>query len=141
VPLGSRREPRFLGEDPNERRKKGFTRHEKKLAKDLGGVTTVGSGNKGMKGDVHGGDRDAGQRIMAEAKSTQARQIALKLDWLEKLVNEAFDARMEPALFLRFDSLGSSNYQDWAVIPKNRYLELLEQEASQRRASGSSHEP
>lgn len=131
-----KREPKFLnGDNRPQQRKQGFIRHEKALARDLGGALTPASGALGMKGDVHGGAIEVGQRVMAEAKSTQARQITLKLDWLEKLLNESFEARMEPVLFLRLDSMSSANYQDWAVVPKDRYVELLELEAAVRRGA------
>jgi Holliday junction resolvase len=124
--------PRFLTGDANETRRRNFKKHETGLAGLLGGRTTVGSGNKGQKGDVHGGNADAGQRIMAEAKSTDARQLTLKLDWLEKVTNEAREAGMEPALFLRFDASRFAGAKDWAVVPAERFRELLELEAQVR---------
>jgi Holliday junction resolvase len=119
----------FLTGTDNEARQSQFKRHEKKVAADLGGRKTVGSGGKRMKGDAHGGNANAGQRIMAEAKSTQHRSMSLKLDWLEKLVEEALQAGMDPVLYLRFDAMKYNGVMDWAVLPAERYRELLETEA------------
>jgi hypothetical protein len=122
------RAQKFLSGTENENRQRAFRKHERDAAKELGGVETVGSGAKGMKGDAWGGDRDAGQRIMAECKSTKNRSISLSLDWLEKLALEAFQRGMEGVLMLRFDSARTAG-KDYAVVPKDRYLELLAREA------------
>jgi Holliday junction resolvase len=140
---GRRREPRFLTGEPDEERerrksRRGWEGHEQRTALALGGRRTIGSGNKRQKGDVHGGDADAGQRIMGEAKSTKHRQMTLRLEWLEKLVKEAFEAGMEPVLPLCFESL-SVGASDWALLPMERLKELLELEADvfAGRATGS----
>lgn len=119
----------FLTGDDNEGRKKQAERHEKQVARDLGGTLTHGSGSKGMKGDAHGGNPNAGQRIMAEAKSTKAKSMSLKMAWLEKLVQEATEANMEPVLYLRFEAMKFQGATDWAVVPAARYRELLSKEA------------
>lgn len=124
--------PKYLQGDQQTKQTKEFKRHERDVAKGLGGVSTVGSGAKGMKGDAWGGNRDAGQRIMAEAKATDKRSYSLKLDVLQKVVKEAFEANMEPVLYIRFEAGKSVNHQDWVVIPKHRYEELLETEAAYR---------
>jgi Holliday junction resolvase len=129
--------PSFLRGDDNDIRKEQFKRHEKKVIADLNGTGTIGSGNKGMKGDAHGGNADAGQRVMAEAKSTKAKQITLQLGWLEKLVREALSVAMEPVLLIRFDATKLIGARDWAVVPAERYKELLEAEAELRLAKGS----
>lgn len=119
----------FLTGDANEIRKEQSKRQEKKLARDLGGTTTIGSGNKGMKGDAYGGDPDAGQRVMVEAKSTKNKSMSLKLAWLDKLVREAMAAGMEPAVHLRFEAAQFQGFTDWMAIPHSRYLELLDIES------------
>lgn len=112
----------FLTGSANENRQTQFKRHEKQIADDLGGRTTIGSGNKGMKGDVQT------KKVMAEAKSTDKKQISLKMEWLEKLVREALEAGMEPVLYIRFLAMQYAGRRDWAVIPAERYKELLETE-------------
>lgn len=120
----------FLRSDENDTRKTSFERHERKVASDLGGGLTIGSGNKGMKGDAHGGDANAGQRVMAEAKCTKGKSMSIKLSWLDKLVKEALHAGMQPALYLRFEAAQFQGATDWAMIPAERYKELLEVEAA-----------
>lgn len=118
----------FLTGTDNEGRRRRFERQESDLAAMLGGRTTIGSGNKGMKGDAHVSN-EHGQRVMAEAKSTEGLSISLKLAWLEKLVREALQAGMRPMLTLRFTAAKIQAAQDWAMVPLDRYEELLETEA------------
>ena len=124
--------PKFLTGDPNNNRKRISKRQERRTAKKLGGKETIGSGNKGQKGDVWAGDLEAGQQIMVECKATEGKQITLKLAWLTKLVKEAFQAGREPALVLTFNAM-DFGAKDWAVIPLDRYQELLELEAAQKK--------
>lgn len=120
----------FLRSSDNDIRKRQSERQEKKIATDLRGTGTIGSGNKGMKGDAHGGDPDAGQRIMAEAKSTNGKSMSIKLAWLDKLVREALQAGMQPVLYLRFEAAQFQGMTDWACVPASRLKELLDLEAS-----------
>lgn len=124
---------KYLTGETNERRTTSFKRHERGVRKALGGVETVGSGNKGMKGDVWAGDRDAGQRLMVECKATEKRSISVKLDWLEKLVQEAHEAGREPVLAIRFEAMKFAGAKDWAAVPMHRLQELLELEARVRK--------
>lgn len=125
-----KKEPKFLTGDENARRQRISRKQEREMAKELSGVVTIGSGNKAMKGDVYGGNADAGQRIMAECKATEKRSISVKLDWLEKLVKEARESGREPVLLLRFDAAKQFGAHDWALLPKDRYIELLQVEAA-----------
>lgn len=113
---------KFLTGTANEKTGAQAKRQEKSAAKTLGGRTTVGSGNKGMKGDVWAGN------LMVECKSTDKRSISLKLDWLEKLVREAFQKGREAVLLLRWDANTTLPPGDWAVIPFARLAALYEAE-------------
>lgn len=75
-----------------------------------------------MKGDVWS------LADMVECKSTIGRTISLKLDWLEKLVKEAFEAHKQPVVSLRFESAKFAGKKDWVVIPADRYHELVQEE-------------
>lgn len=112
----------FMDGDENNRRRKQFKSHEKKVATALGGIGTIGSGNKGMKGDVWAGDRDAGQRLMVECKMTEKDAVQLKLAWIRKLVREAREASHEPVLALRLHFEGAA--RDYGMVPLNRALVL-----------------
>ena len=123
--------PNFLNGNPNAKREKMSKRHERQVAKKMGGVETVGSGNKGMKGDVWAGEE--GQRLMVENKATEKKSISIKLKWLEKLVKESFDAGRDPVLAIRFDAMRYGGRKDWAMVPLDRLEELLQIEAEVRR--------
>lgn len=115
---------KFLNQTANDRRKERFERHERSVGVRLGGVGTVGSGNKGMKGDVWAGDRDAGQRLMVECKNTEKDVVVLKWDWLRKLVKEAREARREPVLAVRYHVQGVD--VDLGLVPFDRYATLVD---------------
>lgn len=91
-------------------------RQEKKIASKIGGRTRPASGAiPGMKGDV------ISKRCLVEAKRTDKTQITLKKAWLEKIRDEAFQARRMPVLAIQFRE--SENY---ILIRENDFLELLE---------------
>jgi Holliday junction resolvase len=119
------RELKFLRDEPQDRRRKSSRTQERSVAKSLGGRETIGSGNKGQKGDVWAAS------MMVECKATEKQSMGVKLEWLEKLVKEAFQAAREPVLVLRFLAM-KSQARDWAVIPLERYKELLEVEHDTR---------
>lgn len=127
--------PNFLNGNPNANREKMSKRHEKQVAKSMGGIETIGSGAKGMKGDVWAGEE--GRRLMVENKATEKKSMSLKLRWLEKLVKEAFEAGREPVLAIRFDAMKYGGRKDWAVLPLDRLEELLELEAEVQREGNS----
>lgn len=131
-----KKEPKYLSGDGNRVRRRISRRQERRTAKVLGGRETVGSGSKGMKGDVWAGDPEAGQQVMVECKATTGKQITLKLAWLVKLFKEAFQAGREPALVVTFEAM-EFGAKDWAVIPLDRYRELLDVEAAQKKATDS----
>lgn len=94
-------------------------RAERRTAKQWGGYRTIGSGNKGQKGDIHVGN------LMIERKDTKARSIRVKLDDLEKLVVEAFEARKEPVFMFGFEQ-DTLHPTSWAAVPEDRLRELFE---------------
>jgi hypothetical protein len=114
----------FLDGDANTARRKAFKEHEARVARLLGGRGTIGSGNKGMKGDVWAGDADAGQRLMVECKVTGKEKVVLQRKWLEKVVKEAREAGAEPVLALRLP-IGGHTF-DFACIPLDRWYTLIE---------------
>lgn len=113
-----------LDNNPNDRRKRTFSRHEGRVAATLGGIGTIGSGNKGMKGDVWAGDRDAGQRLMVECKATETSSVVLKLDWIDKLAKEARESSHEPVLAVRYRAGGTDH--DFALLPLDRWMAFLD---------------
>lgn len=115
---------RYLDDTANDRRKRTFTRHEGLVTKQLAGIATIGSGNKGMKGDVWAGDPDAGQRLMVECKATERDSVVLKLAWLDKLAKEARESNREPVLAVRYRKDGDEH--DWALVPATRWEELAD---------------
>lgn len=84
-------------------------RQEKKGAKKYGGYTTTGSGNKADKGDVNAG----GYKI--EFKRTDKKSISVTLEWLEKIKEQAFAARMKPALEIEIQD------ESWTMIPSEDF--------------------
>lgn len=116
--------PKWLRGDDVKAPLRASRRQEKRTAKLFGGVRTIGSGNKGMKGDVWSRDSVPTQ---FEVKVTGKKQIAIKRDYLDKLVKEAFDAGQEPVLIFGFEE-GRFNVEDWAAIPVSRLKELLDAE-------------
>jgi Holliday junction resolvase len=77
-------------------------KQEKRLAKSFGGKTRPGSGNKEFyKGDIKS------KIHLIEAKTTEKKQIILKLEWLEKIRTEACRYGRIPALAIE---IGGHNY-------------------------------
>lgn len=105
-------------------------RQERRLAKELGGRTTPGSGSGSIKGDVH----TRGE--MVEAKTTAKSQYTLKLVDLKKLENEARLANKRPVFVIQIEDTSSVFlfHNEWVLIPKQDYLAL--KEASDGRTDG-----
>lgn len=108
---------KFLTGSANDARQKMAKGHETAVKRATGGVLTIGSGNKGMKGDVQS------QGWMIECKATSKLSLSLKLEWLEKLVREAAARRMRPALSIRFDT----GDQDWVLVRAEDFETLFPQ--------------
>lgn len=90
-------------------------KHEKRLAKKVGGSTTAASGAFwSRKGDVRSDD------LLIEHKWTGKKSFSLKAEVLEKIVTEAIiDSRM-PVLGI---SLNNNNY---VLLTEDDFLEMRE---------------
>lgn len=90
-------------------------KHEKRLAKKVGGSTTAASGAFwSRKGDVRSPD------LLIEHKWTGKKSFSLKAEVLEKIVTEAIiDSRM-PVLGI---SLNNKNY---VLLTEDDFLEMRE---------------
>ena len=97
---------------------------EKNLSKDLGGSLTRGSGSGNEKGDV----KVSG--FLIEAKSTVNKSMSVKLDWLNKIVNEAIMTDREPGFSIRFTNDRGDVMQngDWVAVPRRVWEDLVEDE-------------
>lgn len=100
------------------------THSERRVAKAVGGRLTPGSGAfTGHKGDFRKG------RTLAECKSTVQMSATLKLDWLNKITQEAVQKGCDPALFLSFVTSNGKPKPggDWVLVPKYVWDELTEE--------------
>ena len=90
-------------------------KHEKRLAKKVGGTTTAASGAFwSRKGDVRSPD------LLIEHKWTGKKSFSVKAEVLEKIVTEAIiDSRM-PVLGI---SLNNKNY---VLLTEDDFLEMRE---------------
>ena len=88
-------------------------KHEKRLAKKVGGYTNAGSGAFwSRKGDVRSSD------LLIEHKWTGKKQTTVKSDVLKKIVREAIlDGRM-PVLGIHLDG------EDYVILLEDDFLEL-----------------
>lgn len=93
--------------------KKQSLKHEKRLAKKIGGQTTAASGAFwSRKGDVRSDD------LLIEHKYTGKKQTTIKSDVLKKIMREAIlDGRM-PVLGIHLDG------EDYVVLLENDFLEM-----------------
>lgn len=99
-------------------------RGEKRLQKDTGCWLTPGSGCGGTKGDgIHVGL----DKSMIEKKTTTKKSIVVKKDALEKLQRQAFSANMHPVFVIEFEET-RFGANCWAMVPMDRFIELLESE-------------
>lgn len=92
---------------------------ERRLAKKFGGEVQPGSGAPvNRKGDI------VTDTYLMEAKTTSARQVTLRLDVLEKIEGEAFQARKNPALVITFEPAR----RDFVVLSMEDFQALMEKE-------------
>jgi hypothetical protein len=112
----------FFEEDSQSKKNKKMSKRQEKLIMNTGaekGRMTPGSGNKGIKGDVWKRGK------MYEAKTTQGRQITVKMDWLQKLETEAWSAGKEPVFVFGFEGHKLTN-TNWGAVPLERLEELFD---------------
>ena len=116
-----KKEPKWLAGNAMPNNLKMARRHEKKSCRQSLVDPTVGSGNKRKKGDGQSKCR------YLECKATEGKSMSVKREWLETAYYRATQNMQEPVISLRFDGM-SIGPSDWAVIPMDRYEELLELE-------------
>lgn len=97
-------------------------RQERRLAKELGGRTTPGSGSGSIKGDV------STKGEMVEAKTTSKTQYTLRFVDLKKLENEARLANKRPVFVIQIEDTSQVFlfHNEWVLLPKQDYLALKE---------------
>lgn len=98
-----------------------WNKQEKRLAEASGGRTTIGSGNKDDKGDVH-----FGQDLLIEAKFTSLKSFRLDQKLLEKISREAEGKLKVPALAVEFEGMPLGTERDWIMVPKSYLLDKTE---------------
>lgn len=115
--------------DGHDAKHKNPKRHEKDVAKGLGGRRRPASGAKPWaKGDVAGvniGDID----FLVECKMTEGASLTVQAAWLNKITTEAGEGR-SPALAMRFTKRALEDVAtphqkvaecDWIAIPMSVY--------------------
>lgn len=101
--------------------KRSKTSHGRAAERNLGNRLarlTPGSGAlPGAKGDLVY-TPDSGIEFLIESKSTTSESLSIKMEWLDKITNEALDAAKNPALSIQFvNDLGAPR-KAWIAIPE-----------------------
>lgn len=95
-------------------------RHEKRTAKELGGITIAGSGAfLGKKGDIAAGD------FLIEKKQTNKGSISITRDHLSKITREAHAVSRKPAMNYEFETIVAGTENNWVLIPLSVFKELM----------------
>lgn len=105
-------------------------RHELDTAESAGGRRVGGSGSGEEKSDVVVALSTYGVvPTREECKATANRYITLKLDWLEKITQEAMATGRIPVLNIRFEGGYTHDLarKDWVVIERSYFDELRQQ--------------
>jgi len=90
-------------------------KHEKRLAKVIGGSVNAASGAFwSRKGDVRSDD------LLVEHKWTGKKQITIKSEVLKKIVTEAILDGRTPVLGIHLDG------ENYVILTENDYLEMRE---------------
>lgn len=98
--------------------KKRINRHEKNLAKNLGGWRTpMSGGTDGYKGDIQT------EKFLIDDKHTDGSSIRVTKDMLVKINKEAREAGKVPCLSLSFENMGLAG-NTWFLIPMNEFKEI-----------------
>lgn len=100
-------------------------KQEKRLAKQYGGRTTAGSGNKRTKGDVQAYYKSGVTPKLIEAKITDKDSMKVQREWLEKISKEAFQQGSEPVFVFGF-TRAEFGAKEWAAVPAERLKELFD---------------
>lgn len=101
--------------------KKKSKKQEQRIAKQIGGKPTPGSGAfDGHKGDV------THDRFLIEAKRTDKQSLSVKKAWLDKIVAEAYQAGKNPALSIQIgERTGCFDTEDWIMMPLSVFNKLI----------------
>lgn len=111
----------FKFDDPRNR-KRITLKHERQLARQVGGRPQPASGAiDGYKGDV------ITDQLLLDLKETDKQSQTVTVAALHKIQREADGAGREPALVLRFNNVTSIE-KSWAVLPLSVLRGLLEGE-------------
>lgn len=96
--------------------RKQSDKQEKRVAKNVGGRTTIASGQTPIdKGDVRSED------VRVECKYTDKKSYTLKADDLVKVASQATGEQI-PLFYIEFRASGEAYY----VVPEAWFLQLLE---------------
>lgn len=101
----------------NRKNKTEYT--EERLAKDFNGKRVKGSGCTGEKGDIES------EKYLIESKRTSLPIISLKLNYLEKIEEEAAAVGKKFLLISTFLNTISGFPRDYITISKLDFLELI----------------
>lgn len=73
---------------------------------------------KAAKADARSND------YLVEAKQTEFKSLGVKVEWIEKLCNEAVGLGLEPMFHFRFDAIGNQFPKDWVMVSSREYERL-----------------
>jgi len=120
--------PKWL-ENPNYGKVQKSKKHEKRIAKELGGKRLPRSGanrwSKWNKSTANGDIKTP--TLHVEHKRTEKASISIKREWLEKVCDGARAVAKDPAVVITFED-ASEIPQDWAIIPLSVLKRLLNEE-------------
>lgn len=89
-------------------------KHEKKVARLMGGKVTVGSGNQMDKGDVKTDE------FRVECKTTKAASFSLREEILCKITDEALATDRLPMVNIQFEATGNR----YVILREEDWLDL-----------------
>jgi hypothetical protein len=113
--------PNMWGMEKSSKRRS--LENEARLAVDIGGKATPGSGNQHWpmgKGDI------AHPGVMVEGKETSGSRLSVGVDVVGKVYREASNVGKEPAIILLVYGLPDPLPKEWVCITKGFFAELLE---------------
>lgn len=104
-----------------ESQKAQVNKHEKEIAKKLGGFRTPNSGAfGGMKGDIKL------EKFLLDSKETKESSIKISGLDLTKISREANAAHKIPGLYLTVEKIAFETPNEWVLIPADKFMELID---------------